>query len=164
MKKISIYLDTSIINFLFAEDAPEKQEITREFFENYVKKGVYEIFISPVVIDEINKTKDEEKKAKLLKVIKKHGLRVLDITDTLDEIVRLARIYIDNGIIPKKKMEDALHLAIGTVGEIDIFLSWNYRHLANINKERKITSINLLEGYTKGFRIITPMEVIYEED
>ena len=40
MKKTGIYLDTSIINFIFADDSPEKQEITKEFFENYIKKGV----------------------------------------------------------------------------------------------------------------------------
>ncbi|MCX7002688.1 MAG: hypothetical protein NTV22_05365 [bacterium] len=32
MKKLRIYLDTSVINFLFADDAPEKRDITREFF------------------------------------------------------------------------------------------------------------------------------------
>lgn len=164
MKKISIYLDTSVINFIFADDSPEKQEITKEFFENYIKKGVYKIFISPVVIDEINRTKDAGVKAKLLGVIKDYRLKVLDITDILEEIQRLVKIYIESGIIPRKKLEDALHLAICTVEEIDIFLSWNYRHLANINKERKIVSTNLLEGYTKAFKIITPMEVIYEED
>lgn len=164
MKKISIYLDTSIINFIFADDSPEKQEITKEFFENYIKKGVYEIFISPVVIDEISRTKDTGLKTKLLGAIKDYNLKILDIADILDEIQRLAKIYIEGGIIPRKKLEDALHLGICTAKEIDIFLSWNYRHLANINKERKIISTNLLEGYTKVFKIITPMEVIYEED
>lgn len=67
-------------------------------------------------------------------------------------------------VIPKKKIEDALHIAISTVYEMDIFLSWNYRHLANFDKERKILSINLLQGYIKPFKMITPMEVIYEEE
>ena len=35
-KKLKIYLDTSIINFLFADDAPEKKEVTIDFFENYL--------------------------------------------------------------------------------------------------------------------------------
>lgn len=39
MKKLKIYLDTSVINFLFADDVPEFQKITEDFFENYVKKG-----------------------------------------------------------------------------------------------------------------------------
>ncbi|MBI4723317.1 MAG: hypothetical protein HY769_10070 [Candidatus Stahlbacteria bacterium] len=61
-------------------------------------------------------------------------------------------------------MEDAMHIAIATINEIDILLSWNYKHLANINKERMILAINLLAGYTKPLRMITPMEVIYEKE
>ena len=43
MKKLKIYLDTSVINFLFADDAPEKRDITIEFFEHYVKTKFYEV-------------------------------------------------------------------------------------------------------------------------
>jgi len=47
MKKTTIYLDTSIINFLYADDAPEKMAITIDFFQNYVKKGVYDTSCIP---------------------------------------------------------------------------------------------------------------------
>ncbi len=164
MRELKIYLDTSVINFLYADDAPEKKEVTIEFFEEYVKKGVYDVFISPIVIDEINRTKDERKKVKLLEAVKFYGVKILDISEEKAEVEKLARVYIEKGIIPKRKIEDALHIAITTVYEMDIFLSWNYKHLANINKERKIMAVNILEGYTKPFRIITPMEVIYEEE
>ena len=30
MKKLVVYLDTSVLNFLFADDAPEKRDITLE--------------------------------------------------------------------------------------------------------------------------------------
>jgi len=46
---ISLYLDTSVINFLFADDAPEKKEVTIDLFENYIAKNVYEVFISQFV-------------------------------------------------------------------------------------------------------------------
>lgn len=161
---IKIYLDTSLINFLYAEDAPEKQAITKEFFENYVKKGIYDVFISPVVIDEINKTENITKRDTLIKTIKKYNLKVLDINEVKHEIERLAKLYITRKIIPEKKIEDALHIAIATVNEVDILLSWNHRHLANVDKERKVMAFNMLEGYTKPFKIITPMEVIYEEE
>jgi len=164
MKKTTIYLDTSIINFLYADDAPEKMAITIDFFQNYVKKSVYDTYISPVVIDEINKTTDTKKRLKLLKVINDYKLKVIDIAPFSNEIESLTNLYIIHKIIPEKKLEDALHLAISTIFDIDIFLSWNYKHLANVNKERKIMSINLLEGYTKAFKMITPLEVVYEED
>lgn len=162
MKKIEIYLDTSVINFLFADDAPEKRDITIDFFNNYVKTGIYEVFISPVVIDEINKTQDNKKKSLLLDVITDYNIKILDISENSEEIENLAYNYIDQKIIPERKIEDALHIAICTVFNIDILLSWNYKHLANINKESKIISYNLLEGYSKNLKIITPIEVTYE--
>ena len=54
MKKNKIYLDTSIISFLFADDSPEFKDLTLEFFEKYSK--YYELYISEIVILEINKT------------------------------------------------------------------------------------------------------------
>jgi len=163
MRKLEIYLDTSVINFLFADDAPEKKDITIDFFENFVKKNLYDIFISPIVIDEINRTSDEIKKQILLNVIKDYSIEVINISEKQEEIENLAYIYLDKKIIPKKKIEDALHIAICSVFNIDILLSWNYRHMANVNKESKIISANIAEGYNKQLRIITPMEVIYEE-
>ena len=46
---------------------------------------------------------------------------------------------------------------------VDFILSWDYKHLANINKESKIISTNITEGYSRNLRIITPIEVIYEQ-
>ena len=37
---MKIYLETSVINFLFAEDAPEKMKITEEFF-NVIDECIY---------------------------------------------------------------------------------------------------------------------------
>ena len=45
-----VYLDTSVINFLFADDAPEKKEITIDFFDNFIKTGIYKPYISNFVL------------------------------------------------------------------------------------------------------------------
>lgn len=164
MRKLSIYLDTSVINFLFADDAPEKQEITVDFFDHYVLPEVYEVYVSVVVIDEISRTKDDHKREMLLATLREYNIKVVSIEERINEIEELAKSYIERGIIPEKKMEDALHIAICTVFEMDVLLSWNYKHLANVNKERLILSANLLEGYSKQFRMATPMEVMYEEE
>jgi len=63
MRKLKLYLDTSVINFLFADDVPEFKKITEEFFE-IVKIGKgFEVYISDVVINEITKTNDIIKRA-----------------------------------------------------------------------------------------------------
>ena len=62
-------------------------------------------------------------------------------------------------IIPEKKIEDALHIAYVTFYEIDILLSWNFRHLANIKKEHKILIENMKMGYNYPVRLLSPLEV-----
>jgi predicted nucleic acid-binding protein len=163
MRKTTIYLDTSVINFLFADDAPEKEEVTVDFFEHYVRPGIYDVVISPIVLDEINRTKDRAKREKLLEVIAKYGVEVVSDEENLPEIGRLAQRYIEKGIIPADKVEDALHIAVATVHQMDVLLSWNYRHLANVNKEAQILAANLCEGYSKPLRMVTPMEVVYRD-
>jgi hypothetical protein len=75
----------------------------------------------------------------------------------------LAESYVRERIIPRAKLEDAMHIATATVFEMDILLSWNYKHLANVGKEARIEAANLLAGYTKRLRMVTPMEVLYGE-
>jgi predicted nucleic acid-binding protein len=158
-KKLKIYLDTSIINFLFADDAPEKKEVTIDFFENYLKD--YDVFISKIVIDEINKTSSFEKKEKLLNSIKDYYLEIFDQTNL--DIENAADTYIQNEIIPPNKREDALHLAFASYYEFDILLSWNFKHLANIKIQEKVNFINIQLGFRKYLLLFNPMEVIYDK-
>jgi predicted nucleic acid-binding protein len=158
-KKLKIYLDTSVINFLFADDAPEKKEITIDFFENYLND--YDVFISDIVIDEISKTTNEEKKLKLLNAIEHYNIR--NFAEIVQDIYSLSEIYLNSLIIPKNKEEDALHLAFATYYEFDVLLSWNFKHLANIKKQEQVNIVNLESGYRKPLIMTNPMEVVYEK-
>ena len=159
MRKLKLYLETSTWNFYFADDAPEKQAVTREFFE-LVFKGIYEVYISEVVLEEINKA-PQEKKTRLKSLIERSAPLSLETTK---EAGQLAKAYMDRGIIPVKKKEDALHIGIATVWEIDALITWNYRHLANVRKSELVQVVNLEFRYTKVLQIITPMEVSSYED
>jgi len=59
-------------------------------------------YVSPVVIDEINKTTDTKKRLKLLKVINDYKLKVIDIAPFSNEIESLTKLYIIHKIIPEK--------------------------------------------------------------
>ena len=159
-KKLKIYLDTSVINFLFSEQSPEKRDITIEFFEKYLE--YYDVFISEVVVAEIQQTKNIEKRNILFSAIDKYKIEYYNSIN--DEISNLANVYIGKKVIPEKKFEDALHIAFSTYYEFDILLSWNFRHLANINKQEKINIINQSLGFRKQLLLLNPMEVIYENE
>ena len=158
MIKSTIYLDTSVINFLFAHDAPEKKEITVDFFDNFVKLGIYDTYITEYVIAEINQTTDNEERKRLLKIVEDYPIQILPV-DKVEEIGLLAQNYLDNGIMPPKKLFDALHVAFCVVSKIDYLVSWNFKHLANINRERRILAKNYELGYIHPLRIITPTEL-----
>lgn len=159
MRKLKIYLDTSIINFLFADDAPEYMRITREFFDYFLDD--YEVFISEIVYAEINRTRESERKRLLFSSIEKFQLEVYDIIN--NEIEELAMKYVEANIISDKKYNDALHIAFATYYEFDILLSWNFKHLANIKKQMAVNSVNEREGYSKKLHLLNPMEVLYEK-
>lgn len=154
MRKLKLYLDTSVWNFFFADDAPEKRDVTRDFFD-LVRKEQYEVFISEVVIKEINDA-PELKKTRLGELIKNCPVVELEITESADE---LAKSYMAKGILPERKEDDALHVAIATAAEMDALVTWNFQHLANLRKAELFHSANLEMGYFKKLEIVTPMEV-----
>ena len=158
MKKIKVYLDTSVINFLFADDAPDLKIATIDFFDNFIKTDVYETFISEYVLLEINKTSDKGKRKELLQVIEQYPIEIEIVQK--NEIEFLADEYIRNNIIPVNKKLDSLHVAVSTVNKIDYLVSWNYKHLANINREKKIIAVNLQNNYLNSLRICTPLELL----
>lgn len=76
----------------------------------------------------------------------------------------LANVYIREEIIPQRKIEDAQHIAISTCNQIDILISWNFKHLANIQKQIAVRIVNEKEGYFYPLLLTNPMEVMYEND
>jgi hypothetical protein len=161
MKSLKIYLDTSVISFLYAEDSPDLQKITQEFFQRYVRHDRYICFISDVVVLEIGKTLNPDKQDQLMGVVREYRFPLLTLNE---EAGRLADIYLDRSVVPRKKIEDAQHLALATCHQMDLLLSWNFKHLANIRTQAILRTINDAEGYFYPLRLANPMEVMYEDE
>jgi predicted nucleic acid-binding protein len=158
MKRLKLYLDTSVWNFYYADDAPEKMDSTKQFFRN-LQAGNYEIYTSVVVIREIENA-DEATITRLAALMNKHSPILLEMNEEIDA---MADVYLDEGVVPLKKRDDALHIAVSTFHEMDALVSWNYKHLANLNKKEKVRAVNILHGYLKELEMITPLEVLGDE-
>lgn len=78
------------------------------------------------------------------------------------EAVSLADKYLKEGILTEKYRDDARHIAIATVNEVDILVSWNFKHIVHYDKIQQFNAVNALMGYKK-LRIFSPMEVASEE-
>jgi len=157
--KMQFYLDTSVIDFLFVTDAPDFRAITVEFFENHAQR--HDLYISDIVLLEMERDPCLEHRALLFQAVDQYELEILP-NDNNEAIIELAGRYIERGAIPRNKEEDAQHVAYATIYNMDALLSWNFKHLANVNREAKIHSVNMEAGYYNSIRLLSPMEVIYE--
>jgi hypothetical protein len=69
------------------------------------------------------------------------ALRPFPLLDLRDDIVELARNFIDARAIPTKAARDALHIALAAAHGIDFLVTWNCTHIANAEIIPKITNI-----------------------
>ena len=154
MKRLKIYIETSVWNFLVAEDSADKRKITEKFFEG-VSENKYEIFISDYVMDEISEA-PEPRRSMLEGLIRKYNPKRLFFTD---EFEYLAEKYEEKAFIPNRFETARLHIGMAVVHNMDIVLSWNMRHIVKYRTKISVNSINLIEGF-KQIEILTPEEVV----
>jgi len=147
-KRIKIYLDTSVPNAYFDDKNPFRKDITREFWK---KLDDCEVVVSDLVINEIKDTRDELRKKELLSLIS--GFEILSSFE--EEIRLLAEEYVIRGVIPIKKIEDAIHIAIASFYYLDVLISWNFEHIVKLKTKREINVINVMLGYNT-LEIIEP--------
>jgi predicted nucleic acid-binding protein len=150
--KLKLYLDTTIFNFAFSDKSPEERDLTLKFFKNIDR---FEVSISNVVLEEVGRCA-MPKRAQLMELINRHDLNVLELDQ---ESAKLAQRYIKERMIPVKYENDAFHIAIASVNDIDAILSWNFEHIVKVKTKREVVGINLIMGYRR-LDIYTPREVV----
>lgn len=155
MKKLRLYLDTSIINFAIDNRDLEKNEITKKLLGE-IRQGKYTAFISSVVITEIERCDNKEKRENLLKIIKDFSPEELIIDE---EVQRLAKRYVEEGIIPVKYLDDARHIAVASVNDLDVVVSWNLEHIVKMKTEKEVGRINVFMRY-RAIDIYSPQEIV----
>ena len=153
MKKIRIYIDTSVLGGFFDTEEPKRVN-TAETLLRLIKDGVYEGFISLLTIEEIFAA-PKKIHYTLRGKISETGFQILEENE---ESISLAEAYLTDGAIPEKYRDDARHIAIGVIHDLDYIISWNYKHMVNIAVRRLINSTNLKMGYN-SIEIISPEEV-----
>ncbi|MDR2964449.1 MAG: hypothetical protein LBU88_01590 [Treponema sp.] len=154
-----IYLETTIFNFPFASDAPQYRADTLRLFAE-IKSGKFRPFTSEYVLDELEETKDPEKLKEMKALIIDNKVEVIPGND---EIIRLADLYIAEGVIPKKYSPDALHIAAATIANLDYIISLNFRHIVKHKTIIQTEIINAREGFKRVF-IHAPAEVLEHDE
>lgn len=75
-----------------------------------------------------------------------------------EEAVQLAAAYLQRNILTQKYSDDALHIALASIAEVDVLVSWNFKHIVHFDKIRLFTAVNIERGY-KLLSIYSPREV-----
>jgi hypothetical protein len=150
-----IYIDTSVIGGCFDD---EFHVWSNSLIDN-VKTGVFKSVTSEIVAAEIADA-PEYVQAKYRELI---SFGIEKVSESEQSLTLLAE-YKNREILSNKFSNDMSHIALATVAEVDIVVSWNFKHIVNYGKINLFNSVNLACGY-RTLGIYSPMEVSsYEKE
>jgi predicted nucleic acid-binding protein len=148
MKRLRIYVDTSVFGGCLDHEFAEWSNALMDDF----RSDRYVLVVSDVTAGEV---------AMAPEPVREVFSELLEIADNLpvtEEALELLRAYESHGILGRRFRNDMLHIAIAAVAEVDVVVSWNFRHIVRLDKIRLFNGVNLECGY-KPLTIYSPREV-----
>ena len=152
--KQRLYIDTSVFGGNFDI---EFADFTIPLFER-IQKGEFITLFSTVTQDELENAPLNVKQ--LVINLRIENTEFLEITD---EAVELATEYITEKVVGKTSYADCLHIALATINRADYLISWNFKHIVNVERIRGYNAINIKNGY-KQLDIRSPRDFVKYED
>ena len=154
-----IYIETSIISYLTSRLSRNlvgaaRQQLTQAWWDTRLN---YDLYISELVSCEWAAGDPDAAKKRLDAI---DGLTLLRMTT---EAIDISKALVAHNIIPVKAAEDALHIAIATVHAMDFLLTWNCKHIANPEIQKRIAAYLEDQGWFLPF-ICTPDELLGAND
>ncbi|HRC84340.1 MAG TPA: PIN domain-containing protein [Thermoanaerobaculia bacterium] len=150
-----MYTDTSVIGG--CEDE-EFREPSQRLISAFVS-GQLKLVLSELTLRELETAPDPVRQ--VLRGVPDAHLETLLLSAEAEE---LAQAYIREGALGPRMLVDALHLAVATVARVDVLVSWNFKHIVNLQRIHRYNAVNLKNGYPL-LEIRTPRELVgYERD
>jgi hypothetical protein len=159
---VRIYIESTIPSYIVARPARDllqaaRQQTSKDWWE--LKRHQHELFTSEIVLAEIG---DGEAVMAQLRLGVMNGIKLLQVTDDAEA---LTRRILDSGLLPLDADRDAAHIALATIYEMDILLSWNCRHIANASIQARLRRLAEQMGFALPV-LCTPDEMtgeLYEQ-
>jgi hypothetical protein len=148
--QLRIYADTSVLGGCFDE---EFKNASRMLIKKF-KKG--ELML---VLSDLTQLEMRDAPVYVQTLLKGLPESRIEIVEFSKEAADLAQKYIAQGVVTKASLADAQHIALATVSRVDALVSWNFKHIVNLERIRGYNSINLRYGHPQ-IEIRTPWEVI----
>jgi len=154
MKQL-VYIDTSVFGGYYDE---EFSAYTIPLFDRF-QKGDFKLLFSEVTQEEL-----VEAPIKVRELVNSLKLENTILVETNDEAVELAKQYIVEKVVGQTSFADCLHIALATVYRADYLISWNFKHIVNVQRIRGYNAINIKSGY-KELEIRSPRDFMtYDEN
>ncbi|MBM3123898.1 MAG: type II toxin-antitoxin system VapC family toxin [Chloroflexi bacterium] len=149
MKIQRIYIDTSVIGGCFDSEFAEWSNGLIADFRN----GIFQALLSEVIAAEVGDAPENVQRiyAELMSL----NAEVLTVDESA---LGLAEEYQKRGILTPNFYDDGLHIALATIAEADLMVSWNFKHIVRFDKIRMFNAVNIEFGY-KPLQIFSPREV-----
>jgi hypothetical protein len=144
----SAYLDTSVFRGYFDE---EFSKPTVSFFERIVRDNI-DLIVSEVLTSELENARTCQR------LIESYSKQSNSVNWRKSGSCKIAKHYISEKVVGKTSYADCLHIALATLSHADILVSWNFKHIVNIDRIRGDNSVNLKLGY-KMIEIYSPLEL-----
>ena len=153
MKTLRIYIDTSVLGGCFDS---EFEEWSNRLLEA-LRRHEYVAVLSSVTAAEVEQAPEQVKQvhADLIAA----GAELLMVSP---EAMALLAQYSAKNILGPKFQNDMLHIALATIADADVLVSWNFRHIVRLDKIRLFNAVNIECGY-KPLTICSPREVVPDE-
>lgn len=145
--------DTSIFGGVFDD---EFRDASQAFFE-LAKKGRFKPLVSDLSRREIDEAPP---------VVRSYYDELLEHMQFAELDARALAVrdaYVAAGVVGTRSLDDAAHVAIATVSEADLIVSWYFRHIVHFEKIRHYNQVNAARGYG-SVEIRSPLEVLDYED
>ena len=157
-----IYIESTIPSYIVARPARDllqaaRQQTSRDWWE--LKRQQHELFTSEIVLAEIGEGEAAMARQRLEVIA---GIPVLRVNEQAEN---LTLQILGSGLLPADADRDAGHIALATIYEMDILLSWNCRHIANAAIQARLRKLAAQSGLTLPV-LCTPDELtgeIYED-
>ena len=149
-----IYIDTSVFGGKFDK---EFDDATNLFFDYVIKSEII------IVISEVLELEILRAPAKVIAFYDSLPEKFIYKVSLTTEASNLAEMYINEKVVGKTSRADCQHIAIATINNVDVLVSWNFKHIFNLEKIRGYNSINFRQGYQMT-EIRTPKEIFNYEN
>jgi predicted nucleic acid-binding protein len=154
--KQRVYLETTIVSYLTARPSRDlivaaHQEVTRQWWER--RREDFEVYVSQLVADEAGRGDSEAVRKR------QEALKAITSLAVTEDAIALAAGLTEEHALPSEAGADALHIAVATVNGMDFLMTWNCRHIANMELLPVIRRTVEDHGYELPW-VCTPEELL----